>query len=191
METPLVLEGENNMAHLGWSIGMGMIYVIAAVLPVAIIDSIYFLSPMAIAEFFLTNGTIYSHTAWTDYAFYSMSYGSLALFGTMSILWLIAYIPNETIQGIYIEAIPIATWISYGLAAWVITALILGVYLNDDFWVAGVSPDSIGWNIGYGLIFSGCMIGLEIMVEFLFLPEACNYYEGNMCDRVEDPSIDI
>ena len=177
METPLVFE-EGNGAALGWSVGMGMMYVIAMIIPVAVIESTYFLSPTAILENALM-GIIILHNSWTNYAAYSMEYGSLAIFGTMTVLWLLAYIPNETFANIYISAIPIATYISYGLALWVLTAFILGGVLEESLFI---TTDTIGWNIGYGLIFTGCMIGLEILVEYMFLGEACAYYEGDQCN---------
>ena len=181
--TPLVLQEEDtNWAALGWTIGMGCIYILAAVLPLSIVESYYFISPAQM----LINGWTSLNSPWTNYAFYAMEYGSLALFGTMFVLWGLAFIPGS-LADVFLEAIPISIYISYGLAAFVLTAFILGCYVG---WGFTVYTNTIGWNIAYGLIYSASMIGLELLVDYLFKPMACDWYQADSCPTTDDTMWD-
>ena len=183
--TPLVLqEEETNWAALGWTIGMGAVYLLSAILPLSIVEQYYFLSPAQI----LLYGGVWNPTAWTSYAFYAMEWGSLGLFGTMFVLWGLAFIPS--LAGIFLEAIPISIYVSYGLAAFVLTAFILGAYIQTGGLVVGVYTSTIGWNIAYGLIYSCSMIGLELLVDSLFKPMACDWYEDESCGQDDQTMFD-
>lgn len=183
--TPLVLqEEETNWAALGWTIGMGAVYLLSAILPLSIVESYYFLSPAQI----LLHG-VWNPTAWTSYAFYAMEWGSLGLFGTMFVLWGLAFVPS--LSDIFLEAIPISIYVSYGLAAFVLTAFILGAYIQTGgLIIGGYYTSSIGWNLAYGLIYSCSMIGLELMVDYLFKPAACDWYQTDSCPTTDGTMFD-
>merc|ERR1712004_741701 len=160
--TPLVLqEEETNWAALGWTIGMGAVYLLSAILPLSIVEQYYFLSPAQI----LLYGGVWNPTAWTSYAFYAMEWGSLGLFGTMFVLWGLAFIPS-------------------------LAGIILGAYIQTGGLVVGVYTSTIGWNIAYGLIYSCSMIGLELLVDYLFKPMACDWYEDESCGQDDQTMFD-
>ena len=63
---------------------------------------------------------------WTRYAWMSVEWGSLGLFGLLTLFWLIAYIPNKSLAQAFIVTQSIAMYVSWALAAWVIAAFSVG-----------------------------------------------------------------
>ena len=176
METPLVQEdGYFAAEYLGFAVGMGMIWLVASQTPLMLVE--YWVKPnrwASIVEILLglQNTTVVGHTLWTQYAFTSMAYGSQAVFGTMFILFLLAFIQKTNFQKAYYMGMTYLTYISWALGAWVLTAFILGATLDDE--MGGV--DEIGYNIMYGLIYVAVMISLQMGAGYGLGPKTAEYY---------------
>ena len=175
-----VVTAEYTTEYLGWAIGVGLIWAVASQVPYNVFRFWVFPGAWIPEVVYLANQwnkVTDGLSMWTRVAWESMAYGSEAIFGSMTLMWLLAFIPNKDIAKAYQWTMDIGILLSWGLCLWVITAFILGGVITDGVADEIATDDDIGFNVMYGLIYTALVIGFEALAEYALQPNAIKYYD--------------
>ena len=161
---------------LGYSIGTGIFWLIGTLAP--IICQEYWLKPASdygvgdslliawdYVEFEFSS-TIFIYptaglTLWTRIAWMAMSYGSAAIFGLLTISWLLAYIKKPWFQKAYYMSASILTIISWVLSLFVAAALTVGGLVTDN---ETAEPKRLAYNMIYLAVYTVGVIVVDLIV---------------------------
>ena len=100
-------------------------------------------------------------TLWTRIAWMAMSYGSAAIWGLLTISWLLAYIRKPWFQKAYYMSASILTIVSWVLALFVAAAFTVGGLVTDN---ENAEPLRLSFNMIYMSVFVVAVVVIDLIV---------------------------
>ena len=185
--------------YLGYSIGTGIFWVIGMITPISMMygwlmpESFYQTveilgidKNMYIAFNYLSLSIggieipqVYGLTLWTRIAWYAMAIGSTAIYGALTVFWLLAYIKDPWFQKAYFKSTGILTISSWVLSVFVAIAFIVGAVVTDD---ETLEPLQLVNNMVYMTIFVVAVIVIDLIVYLGMGEQVMNYYKWDQQD---------
>ena len=187
--------------YLGYSIGTGLFWVVGMITPITMMyawlmpesyyGTINYLGlgqdkPINIAWNYVSLTVlstefpmVYGLTLWTRIAWYFMAIGSTAIYGTLTVFWLLAYIKDPWFQKAYFKSTGICTIASWVLSVLVAIFFIVGAVVTDN---ETLEPKQLVNNMVYMTVFVVAVIVVDLIVYLGMGEQVMNYYKWDQQD---------
>ena len=185
--------------YLGYSIGTGIFWVIGMITPITMmyawlmpesyygeIDVAGLSKAVNIAwnyvsiQFFSDEiPVVLGLTLWTQIAWYAMAIGSTAIYGTLTVFWLLSYIKDPWFQKAYFKSTGICTISSWVLSVFVAIAFIVGAVVTEN---ETLMPLQLMHNMVYMTVFVVAVIVVDLIVYLGMGEQVMKYYKWDEQD---------